>query len=55
MTKLDALPATFKEFRSALTYAGKPKGGPTEARNGVLGTRTPERPVPARPAALTAP
>ncbi len=43
-TRLEALPDTFREF------AGRPKISAAQARTPVLGTRTPERPAPARPA-----
>ncbi len=45
VTRLEALPDTFREF------AGRPKISAAQARTPVLGTRTPERPAPARPAA----
>ncbi len=54
VTKLETLPATFKEFRSALTTAHAPKEGGREARKPDLGIQTAERPVPALPVALVA-
>ena len=45
VAKLETLPDTFKEFRSALAAVPELIGGPTEARKPVLGTRTPARPI----------
>ena len=51
LAKLDALPATFNEFRSALAYVGEPQGRVSEAHKPISGTRTPEKPLPALHAA----
>ena len=43
--RLDALPATFNEFRSALMYLMEPQGARRKARKPDLGIQTPERSV----------
>ncbi len=40
-----ALPATFSEFRSALTHAGLPQEHVCQARKPISGSRTPETPA----------
>ena len=47
LAKLDALPATFNAFRSALAYVGEPQGHGREARKPDLDTQTPEKSLPA--------
>ena len=52
VTKLETLPATFKEFRSALAHMHEPQEHVGEARKPDLGTRTPETPAMAPPPPL---
>ena len=49
--KLDLLPATFNEFRAALSVAQGAEGHGRKCRKPASGTQTPERPTPALHAA----